>query len=61
MAQTDANRWNDRYQEGSYLALREPRSLLLEACGWLPAGGFALDLAMGLGYNAAFLVHKALP
>lgn len=58
MAQTDANRWNDRYQEGSYLALREPRSLLLEACGWLPAGGFALDLAMGLGYNAAFLVHK---
>lgn len=58
MAQTDAIRWNNRYQEESFLALREPRALLLEASIWLPKGGVALDLAMGLGQNAAFLVQR---
>jgi|DewCreStandDraft_4_1066084.scaffolds.fasta_scaffold00001_602 2-polyprenyl-3-methyl-5-hydroxy-6-metoxy-1,4-benzoquinol methylase len=58
MAQTDAIRWNSRYQESSYLDLREPRSLLIEASQWLPAGGYALDLAMGLGHNAAFLCRR---
>lgn len=58
MAQTDAIRWNNRYQEESFLALREPRALLLEASIWLPKGGLALDLAMGLGHNAAYLVQQ---
>ncbi|MCX8061982.1 MAG: methyltransferase domain-containing protein [Anaerolineales bacterium] len=60
MAQTDAIRWNNRYQEESFLALREPRSLLIEACEWLPEGGCALDLAMGLGHNAAYLMQRGL-
>lgn len=58
MAQTDATRWNVRYQDSTYTAFREPRSLLIEANKWLPEGGCALDLAMGLGYNAAFLIQK---
>jgi len=58
MARSDAIRWNNRYQELSYLALREPRSLLLEASQWLPEEGLALDLAMGLGHNSAFLLRK---
>ncbi len=58
MARTDAIRWNTRYQDVSYLALREPRSLLPEASIWFPEGGFALDLAMGLGHNSAFLLKR---
>ncbi|PWH12900.1 MAG: SAM-dependent methyltransferase [Anaerolineae bacterium] len=58
MARADAIRWNNRYREESTFALREPRSLLLEIERWLPRGGFALDLAMGVGQNAAFLLQK---
>jgi tellurite methyltransferase len=58
MARSDAIRWNHRYQEVATFALSEPRSLLLEVADWLPQGGLALDLAMGLGQNAAFLFQK---
>lgn len=58
MAQSDGFRWNKRYKEATTFALSEPRPLLLEADHWLPQGGLALDLAMGLGQNAAFLLQK---
>lgn len=58
MAQSDGFRWNKRYQEATTFALSEPRALLLEVASWLPQGGLALDLAMGLGQNAAFLLQK---
>jgi len=60
MARSDAIRWDSRYQEAATCAMSEPRSLLLEVADWLPQGGLALDLAMGLGQNAAFLLEKGL-
>lgn len=60
MARSDAIRWNNRYEDGNYFPLREPRSLLLDSSKWLPSQGLALDLAMGMGYNAAFLAQRGL-
>jgi len=56
----DANRWNSRYQEYSGDAIENPRDLLIEHRHILPSNGLALDIAMGLGSNANFLMNYGL-
>lgn len=57
---TDAIKWNERYQEGVEAAFEQPRSFLIEAAEYLPRYGLALDVAMGLGGNAGFLIERGL-
>ena len=57
----DARRWDQRYlQDERFRTYSQPRPFLLEAARWLPGRGLALDVAMGLGGNAAFLVERGL-
>jgi hypothetical protein len=57
---SDALKWNDRYRAGVEAAFDQPRSFLIEAEKFLPRAGLALDVAMGLGGNAAFLIERGL-
>ncbi len=54
----DAIRWNERYQNNDDRDLQVPRSFLTEHLHMLPAGGLALDLAMGAGKNTAALLAR---
>jgi len=57
----DASRWDQRYaQDQRFRTFTQPRQFLVEHAGWLPEGGLALDIAMGLGGNAAFLLERGL-
>jgi len=56
----DAFRWNSRYQDHSHDSIECPKSLLIEQMHFLPFSGLALDIAMGLGSNANFLMNKGL-
>ena len=57
----DAQRWDQRYtQDERFRTFTQPRPFLLEQAGWLPKDGLALDIAMGLGGNAAFLMERGL-
>jgi len=56
----DANRWNSRYQTDPRNSSNHPRTLLQEHAGLLPSHGLALDIAMGLGWNASFLIQSGL-
>lgn len=57
----DASRWNARYSEEiRYARFEEPRPFLVENAGLLPKSGLALDVAMGLGGNAGFLLTRGL-
>ncbi len=60
MAAEDAVRWNSRYAGAPPGWYDAPRSFLLENLNRLPASGMALDLAMGVGQNAAVLVERGL-
>lgn len=60
MPLADAVRWNQRYLEQTRATFAAPRPFLLEQAALLPAHGLALDLAMGLGGNAAFLAARGL-
>jgi SAM-dependent methyltransferase len=61
MALSDAERWNARYQEDvRFLSYLQPRRFLVENAHWLPKQGVALDIAMGMGGNAAFLIERGL-
>lgn len=61
MAKEDSVRWDQRYQEESrYNSFNRPRPFLVENAGFLPSCGLALDAAMGLGGNAAFLLERGL-
>ncbi len=60
MPTEDANRWNLRYRAGADSASDFPRSLLVEHADLLPSSGLALDIAMGLGGNAGFLLQRGL-
>lgn len=51
--------WNKRYQETKH-ALSRPRSFLIDNQSYLPEKGLALDVGMGLGYNAKLLVEHGL-
>jgi len=54
----DAARWDARYRDGARPTFTRPRAFLVEAAPLLPPGGLALDVAMGLGGNAAFLLRR---
>jgi tellurite methyltransferase len=61
MSTADADRWNARYREEiRYSAFERPRPFLVENAGLLPVAGLALDVAMGLGGNAGFLLDHGL-
>ncbi len=58
MAKDDARRWNTRYRNGFYGAEPKPRAVLDHALPYLDSNGLTLDLAMGLGVNARWLVER---
>ena len=49
-----AKEWDERYREGRGMP-EEPSALLVENRALLPAGGRALDIAVGSGRNALYL------
>ena len=60
MSSGDAIKWNERYRSGVETAFESPRDFLVEQARHLPDRGLALDLAMGLGGNAGFLIERGL-
>jgi tellurite methyltransferase len=60
MASGDAIKWNERYRSGAEAAFEAPRDFLIEQARHLPDRGLALDIAMGLGGNAGFLIERGL-
>jgi SAM-dependent methyltransferase len=52
-----AEDWDKRYREGRGMP-DEPSALLVQNQALLPAGGRALDLAMGSGRNALYLTAR---
>ena len=60
MPTEDAARWNLRYQDDPRTTFDLPRSLLYDHSDLIPTHGLALDLAMGLGDNANFLLNLGL-
>ena len=60
MSHLDAARWNERYLTQARSITDQPRDFLIEQAHHLPARGLALDAAMGLGANAAFLIERGL-
>lgn len=61
MPHPDALKWNKRYRDQNrYSGSLRARPLLLENVNFLPATGLALDVAMGLGGNAGFLLARGL-
>ncbi len=60
MPLADAERWNQRYINGSRYTFAQPRTLLTEHAAFLPPSGLGLDLAMGLGGNAGYLLSRGL-
>ncbi len=57
MPDEDARRWNARYRDGYYGDGPRPREILELALPYLRPRGLILDLAMGLGVNARWLVE----
>jgi SAM-dependent methyltransferase len=61
MSHTDAQRWDTRYQsDARFNRFTQPRPFLVENANYLPNQGLALDIAMGLGGNADFLLRRGL-
>jgi hypothetical protein len=60
MSSADAIKWNERYRSGVELAFESPRDFLIAQAQHLPERGLALDIAMGLGGNAGFLLEHGL-
>ncbi len=61
MPQEDATRWNRRYlEETRYSSFADPRPFLVEQIDRLPKSGLVLDVAMGLGGNAGFLLERGM-
>jgi len=56
----DATRWNMRYRADTGAGIPQPRSLLIEHQAVLPSTGLALDVAMGRGGNAGWLLAQKL-
>jgi tellurite methyltransferase len=57
---SDAERWNRRYQAEQRYSFEKPRRFLIDQAAHIPLGGLALDIAMGLGGNAGFLLERGL-
>jgi hypothetical protein len=60
MSREDAQRWNARYQTSPRDSFELPRPFLIEHAHLLPRSGLALDIAMGIGGNAGFLIQHGL-
>ena len=60
MSSSDAIKWNERYRSGVESAFEAPRDFLIAQAQHLPTHGLALDIAMGLGGNAGFLIEHGL-
>ena len=60
MARADATRWDARYRDPRAKGFTDPAPLLIEHAGLLPARGLALDIAMGLGGSAGFLLARGM-
>jgi SAM-dependent methyltransferase len=60
MSSADALKWNRRYQSGGEAEFEGPREFLIAQAQHLPKRGVALDIAMGLGGNAGFLIERGL-
>jgi len=60
MPSSDADRWNLRYLDDPKASFEQPRELLISHLNIIPKNGLALDLAMGLGGNAKFLLSQGL-
>lgn len=60
MTLNDAIRWDEKYQDERYNTYTKPRKILIDHAGYLPHQGVALDVAMGLGGNAAYLCERGL-
>ncbi len=60
MPEADANRWNERYRQEQFSRRQAPRPLLVKNGNLLPQAGLCLDVAMGTGNNAAFLLKFGL-
>ncbi len=60
MSSVDAIKWNERYRSDAETAFESPRDFLIAQTQYLPEQGLALDLAMGLGGNAGFLLEHGL-
>src|SRR4030043_2252641 len=60
MPSEDAVRWNSRYLEDVRNEFDPPRALLVDHLKIIPTSGLALDIAMGLGNNANFLIDHGL-
>ena len=60
MSSVDAIKWNERYRSGVDAAFESPRDFLIAQAQHLPRRGLALDIAMGLGGNAGFLIERGL-
>lgn len=60
MPLTDADRWNERYRSSNRHTFGEVRSILIEHAHLMPRHGLALDLAMGLGGSADYLLNHGL-
>jgi SAM-dependent methyltransferase len=61
MAASDGVRWDARYrEEPRFVSYDKPRPFLVENASFLPEQGLALDIAMGLGGNSAFLLACGL-
>jgi tellurite methyltransferase len=57
----DAHRWDERYSgENRHSNFEQPRPFLIRHAELLPTNGLALDVAMGLGGNAEFLLKRGL-
>jgi len=60
MAVEDGICWNLRYLDEPRDSFELPRSLLLDYANIIPTQGLALDIAMGLGGNANYLLQHGL-
>jgi tellurite methyltransferase len=60
MPQSNALKWNQRYQQEKFKSFEKPRPFLVENAAYLPERGLALDIAMGLGGNAGYLLSCGL-
>lgn len=52
--------WNERYRDKRFESFYDPRPYLVEHAHLLPPAGLAVDIAMGLGGNAGFLLERGL-
>ncbi len=60
MPMEDARRWNARYRARTSELIPQPNDLLVRHADLLPADGFAIDIAAGLGANTGFLLARGL-